>query len=289
MITREMVANLAKIVADAPGSQVSTAIPHLTLWWSPKPTKPTPALFEPKFYILLQGAKRLTIGGNVLDYGVGRCAVSSVGLPFTSQVVEASPESPYIGLELRLDAGIVASLLLEMPGLGESNAPAFSSAHADDDVTEPIDRLARLLIRPAEIPILAPHYERELYYRLLQGPMSGTLRQVVQQNTHFQQVRTAVEWICNNPYASMSVELLATSVGMSVTSFHRHFKAVTSHSPLAYQRHIRLLHARKLLSSGATNVTNAAFATGYASSSQFSREYKRMFGVSPISDSPVLH
>lgn len=153
---------------------------------------------------------------------------------------------------------------------------------------EPLGRLLRLLATPADIPMLAPQLERELYYRLLQGTMGGTLRQVVQQNTRFHQVRTTVEWICGNARKPMSVERLATSVGMSVTSFHRHFKAVTGHSPLTYQRHIRLLDARGLLASGATNVTTAAFATGYASSSQFSRKYKRMFGVSPIRDALVL-
>ncbi len=149
-------------------------------------------------------------------------------------------------------------------------------------MTEALDRLVRLLASPADIPVLTQQIERELYYRLLQGPMGCTLRQIVQKNTRFDQIRTAVTWICSNAHQPMSVQRLAASVGMSVTSFHRHFKAVTAYSPLAYQRHIRLLDAQRLIASGATNVTRAAFATGYASSSQFSREYKRMFGVPPI-------
>ena len=277
------------VVEQASGSPVSTAIPRSTIWWSSKPTNPTPAMFEPKFYVLLQGGKRLTIGGEAFDFRAGSCAVACVALPFTSQVVEASPAEPYIGLELRPDPGIVANLLLEMPQLGKADSPSFATADAGTDITDPLGRLVRLLATPAEIPVLAPQFERELYFRLLQGPMGGTLRQIVQQSACFQQIRPAVEWIRGNAHNSMRVERLAEYVGMSATSFYRHFKAVTAYSPLAYQRHIRLLDGRRLVASGATNVTTAAFQTGYASTSQFSREYKRLFGVSPIHDAPALH
>ena len=141
---------------------------------------------------------------------------------------------------------------------------------------------------PDDIPGLAPLFERELFYRLARGPAGGTLRKAVQGHTRFTQIRTAVDWICGHADEPMCVAELATSVGMSGTSFHRHFKAVTSFSPLAYQRHIRLLGARKRLVSGATSVTTVAFGSGYASTPQFSREYKRMFGVSPIRDAGVL-
>ena len=258
-----------------------TTVPRLTIWSSLRPGEPSPGMFEPKFYILLQGAKRLTIAGKAYDLSAGGCAVSSVGLPFTSQVTEASFEFPYLGVDLRLDPGTIASLLLEMPDISEAAASAFSAWQVTEDVLEPLHRLLRLLDSPADIPILAPQIERELYYRLLQGPMGGNLRQVVQHNTRFHQIRTAVDWLCANAKAPMRVEALAASVGMSVTSFHRHFKAVTALSPLAYQRHLRLLHAQQLVASGAASVTAAAFATGYASASQFSREYKQMFGLPP--------
>ena len=153
---------------------------------------------------------------------------------------------------------------------------------------EPLDRLLRLLDEPSAIPVLAPQFERELCYRLLQGPLGGTLLQLCQHNTRVDQVRRAVEWICGNSDKPMCVKGLAASVGMSVTSFHRHFKAVTAHSPLAYQRHIRLLEARRQLATGSANVTTTAFSTGYASTSQFSREYKKMFGVAPIRDAVLL-
>ena len=263
---------------------VPTAIPQLTIWTAEAPTDQIPALFEPEFYLLLQGAKRMTIAGQTFECRAGTCAVASVGLPFTSEVIEASPERPYLGLELKLDASIVTSLLLDIPDRTDQQSGAISISQADDSIVEPLDRLLRLLDAPSEIGILAPQFERELCYRLLQGPMGSRLRQIGRHSARFGQIKMAAQWICENADKPMSIGWLAASVGMSVTSFHRHFKAVTAHTPLAYQRHIRLLDARRRLASGSSNVTATAFATGYASPSQFSREYKRVFGIAPIRD-----
>lgn len=284
-----MLAHLATVAArHGSASAAPTVMPRLTIRSADAPIGPMPALFEPKFYLLLQGAKRMTIGGRAFGCEPGTCAVASVGLPFTSEVTEASLDLPYLGVELKFDAGIVASLLLDMPDATERQSMAISIAHADHSILEPLDRLLRLLDAPAEIPVLAPQFERELCYRLLQGPMGGTLRQIGRCNTRFGQVRAAAAWICENADKPMCVTRLAASVGMSVTSFHRHFKAATAHSPLAYQRHIRLLDARRRLASGSINVTATAFATGYTSASQFSREYKRAFGAPPIRDTALL-
>lgn len=145
-----------------------------------------------------------------------------------------------------------------------------------------------MLDTPEDLPVLGTPTEREFYYRLLQSPLGGTLRQIGRNRTRFAQIRAAAEWIGTNADQPMRVDELAASVGMSVTSFHRHFKAVTAHSPLAYQRHIRLLEARRRLASGTIGVTQTAFAVGYASPAQFSREYKRVFGVPPIRDAAAL-
>lgn len=277
-----MLTGLAMTIAGhGSSSGAPTHLPRVSIWTANAPTDPVPALFEPKFYLLLQGAKRLVIGGKTLDFTAGRCAVSSVGLPFTSQVIEASPATPYIGVELRLDAGLVASLVLDMSAAPDAEEPTFCHMQATEVVMDALGRLLGLLNDPADVPVLAPQFERELCYRLLQGPMGGTLRQIVQRSTRFDQIRTAVKWICDNADQPMCVKRLAASVGMSMTSFHRHFKAVTAHSPLAYQRHIRLLDARRKIASGSISVTATAFTMGYASASQFSREYRRMFGVPP--------
>lgn len=265
-----------------------TAIPRLSVWSSKNPTAPTPALFEPKFYVLLQGSKRLVIAGGIFDCPAATCAVASVGLPFTSEVVEASSDHPYLGVELKLDAGIIAGLLLDMPESTEQQPGAISFGQANETILDPLGRLLALLDAPAEIPVLAPQFERELYFRLLQGPMGLRLRQVGRHNSRFGQIKMAAAWIAENAHRPMSVDWLAAHVGMSLTSFHRHFKAVTAYSPLAYQRHIRLVEARRQLASGAANVTATAFATGYNSASQFSREYKKAFGVAPVQDAAVL-
>ena len=200
----------------------------------------------------------------------------------------ATVAEPYLGVELLLDPGVVSELLLNMLETKETAAATIAVPKATPAIVEPIDRLVRLLDAPGDIPIMAPLMERELIYRLSQGATAGTLRQFVQSHSRFAQIRTAVEWICRNANQPVDVKRLAASVGMSATSFHRHFRAVTAHSPLAYQRSIRLLDARRRLASRAAKVTTVAFATGYASASQFSREYKRMFGVSPVRDASSL-
>jgi AraC-like DNA-binding protein len=258
------------------------------------PTVSQPALFESKFYLLLQGAKRMTVGGSTFDCHAGTCAVASVGLPFVSAVVEASPTKPYLSVELKLDASIVDGLLLDMrePVHIERPAVALSGAlsveQVEHSILDPLQRLLGLLDAPPDIPVLAAQFERELYYRLLTGRLGARLRQIGQRNARFGQIKMAAEWIQVNANRPMRVEWLASHVGMSLTSFHRHFKSVTGCSPLVYQRQIRLLDARRRLVSGDANVTETAFSSGYASASQFSREYKRAFGTSPIRDAVLL-
>lgn len=267
-----------------------TPYPRLTIRSTYAPTSSAPALFEPKFYLLLQGAKRMTIAGGTYDCGPGTCAVASVGLPFVSQVVEATSTQPYLSLELNLDTGIVAALLLDIgeeTRLGSADR-AISLAQVDDSIIAPLERLVRLLDVPSELSVLASQFERELCFRLLMGPFGARLRQIGVHQSRFGQIKMATEWISANADKPMSVKWLASYVQMSLTSFHRHFKAVTAYSPLAYQRHIRLLAARRLLTSGTVNVTETAFATGYVSASQFSREYKRAFGVPPLRDASLL-
>ncbi len=280
-----MVAEQAALAAEhATSSPVPSAVPGLMIRCSAAPTAPIPALFEPVFYLVLQGAKRLTFASRTQDFVTGTCAVATVGLPFVSQVIEASPARPYIGAELRLDPGIIADLLLALPGAGACDAPSFAAAPADAMVLEPFGRLLRLLATPGDAAVLAGPFARELCYRLLQGPLGGTLRQVTRRGSRFAQVRAAAEWIGANADKPLSVKRLAAEAGMSATSLHRHFKAVTGYSPLAYQRYLRLLEARRLLLSGAAPVTTTAFTVGYASPSQFSREYKRMYGEAPVRD-----
>ncbi|WP_407529384.1 AraC family transcriptional regulator [Methylobacterium oryzisoli] len=192
MTTGVTIADLAALAAGhASGLRTATACHCLTLWSSIATTEPTPAIFDPKFYLLLQGGKRLSVGGKTILFTPGLYAVSSLGLPFTGQVTEASAEWPYLAVELGLDPGVIAGLLLEMPEAPPHPAPALATAEAAAGVLEAVARLLRLLASPADIPILGPQLERELCYRLLQGPAGGTLREVVQGRKHFSQIRTA--------------------------------------------------------------------------------------------------
>ncbi len=281
METEALLAQQAAL-AVAHALAATSAVPGLLIRSSPHPTAPMPALFEPVFYVVLQGAKRLTFAGRTHDFSTGTCAVATVGLPFVSQVIEASQPRPYVGAELRLDPSVIADLLATLPDAESREAPSFAAAPADATVLEPFGRLMRLLATPDDAPVLAAPFVRELCYRLLQGPLGDTLRLIGRRGSRFCQVRAAANWIGANADRPLSVRRLAAEVGMSATSLHRHFKAVTGYSPLAYQRHLRLLEARRLLFSGAARVTTTAFTVGYASASQFSREYKRMFGEPPV-------
>jgi AraC-like DNA-binding protein len=299
MITAAIAPSVPPALAAMVGTQamqgcsamLPTAVARLRVWHSAGPTAPVPAMFEPKFYLILQGEKRMTIGGATRHFAPGHCAVSTLGLPFTSEVTQATPDVPYIGIEIELDPGLVGSVLLDSRDRARNasadgdhaQTPAFAEMQADGDLLDTVGRLLRLLDTPADIPALAPLFERELLYRLARSPLGPALYQLLG-SKRFAQVRTAVEWIRAHAHDAMCVPTLAASVGMSTTSFHRHFKAVTATSPLAYQRHVRLLDARRRLAAGASDVTVAAFACGYASASQFSREYKRMFGVPPVRD-----
>ncbi|RWR05617.1 AraC family transcriptional regulator [Paenirhodobacter populi] len=261
-----------------------TAIPRLTVWTSTCATLPTPALFEPMFYAVLRGTKVLIMGANRFELPAGACAASSFGLPYTHQLTGATRDLPYVGISFHLDIGMLTRVMLDMPKRGDRWTCAVAADDLNGPVGEAFARLVGLLNAPDDIDMLAPHYEAELYYRLLQGPMGNTLRQIGQRNERFQQLKTAADWLAANHSEPVVIPDLAASAGMSVTSFHRHFKAVTGYSPLAFKRHMRLLEARKLLAAGAANVSRVAYEVGYLSPSQFSREYKSMFGNAPIAD-----
>lgn len=287
MITARMIAD-ALSHARTPRSYepIPTAVPSLSIYSADNLTAPISALFEPRFYVLLQGAKHLVIAGQKLLMRPGDCALSMVGLPFQTSVVEASSDLPYVGAAINLDPAAITDVLILLADEGEEAACAFASSALTAELADPVVRLLALSRSPADAMFLAPLAEKELIYRLLRGPMGGVLRMLYGRSSRFPQVKAAADWIRANAEAPMRVEVLASQLGMSPTSLHRHFRAVTGTSPLAYQRHIRLLAARSRIRSGSESVTSAAFSCGYASTSQFSREYKRMFGVSPVKDRP---
>ncbi|NKL36896.1 helix-turn-helix domain-containing protein [Rhizobium leguminosarum bv. viciae] len=284
-VTGRLLDDVAAVVAGRTGTVgIGTPVPRLTVWTSTVPTLPTPAVFEPMFYAVLRGTKVLIMGANRFELSAGMCAASSFGLPFIHQFTDATPDLPYVAISLHLDTSMLTRVMLNMPKRDDRWTCAVAAGELNGLVGEPLARLAGLLNTPDDIGMLAPHYETELYYRLFQSTMGDTLRQIGQRNERFQQLKAAADWLASNHNEPFNIPDLAASAGMSVTSFHRHFKGVTGFSPLAFQRHIRLLEARKLLASGSANVSRVAYEVGYVSPSQFSREYKSMFGSPPVAD-----
>jgi AraC-like DNA-binding protein len=277
--------DLAILHADGPSN--ATAIPRLAVHIGHGPTPPISGLFEPKICLVLQGAKQIMFGDQVLRYDPASYFIASVELPVTGCIIEATPARPYMGLTLDLDRDALAALISEVPDRDGAQTAGFAVSAVTPQLLDPWLRLLALLETPEDIPVLAPLLEREILYRLLQGPQGGLLRQATREDSRLSQVRQAICWIRNHFDKPLRVEVLCDLAGMSAASFHRHFKAATAMSPLQYQKSLRLQQARRLLVSNA-EASRAGYAVGYESASQFSREYTRMFGMPPARDAVRL-
>jgi len=267
----------------AEGRMKATAIPGVAIHKGCTPTEGAAGVFEPKLCLVLQGAKQIMIGDQLLRYDPANYFIASVELPATGWIIEASAAHPYIGLSLTLDWQHLAALISEMPGGRDMPGIGFAVSPVTPPLLDAWLRLLRLIETPADIAVLAPLCEREILYRLLQGPQGNALRQIVSADSRLSQIRKAIAWIRQNYDQTLRIETLATEAGMSAASFHRHFKAATSMSPLQYQKTLRLQAARQLMIAN-KDATRAAYSVGYESASQFSREYARMFGAPPGRD-----
>ena len=265
-------------------------LPGMELWRSHVPVPPTGAMYEPRIYVPLQGTKRLFAGERVYEYGAGEFVLVSTDVPVVGEVIEASQDVPYLAVSVALEPASIAALLLDLPPAPAAldDACSFVVTQTTPGLIEALLRLVRLLDAPDDIPILAPMIERELLYRILQGPRGVVLRQLARVDSRVSQIQRALKWIRAHLAEPLPVETLAAVASMSVSSFHRHFKAVTGFSPLAYHKQVRLQEARVRLLGTPTDVASVAFSVGYESASQFSREYARQFGVPPTKDSARL-
>ena len=267
-----------------------TAIAGLTLFRADRPSPRGSTLYQPTLCFVVQGRKRVVLGGCIYEYDRSHYLIATVDVPISGCIVTATPEQPYLGLTLTLDPARIASLLLDLPGQAgpQPTAAALATGAMDASLAEPMARLLRLLDTPADAPVLAPLIERELHYRLLQGPQGGLLRQVATANSRLAQVGRAAAWIRSRYAEPLRVGDLARLCGMSATSFHRHFKAVTTLSPLQYRKQVRLQEARRLMLLAGQATGTIGFDVGYDSPSQFSREYHRFFGLTPSADAARL-
>lgn len=257
-------------------------LPGLQIIASSGVTEAQQLVYEPMLCLILDGAKNTTLGAETHPYRAGQYLVVSADLPVSGQVIAA----PYLAVGIPLDPAVIADLMMEA-GDALPEAPpvrALAVSDMDDDLIDAVIRLVRLLDRPQEAPVLAPLIRRELMWRLLAGERADMMRQIGAEGGRLSQVRRAIRWLRVHYAEPMRIERLAEVAGMSETSLHRHFKAVTAMSPLQYQKQIRLQEARNLLLSRGRDVAGIGFTVGYDSPSQFSREYARLFGRPPGRD-----
>ncbi|MBD3883296.1 AraC family transcriptional regulator [Phormidium tenue FACHB-886] len=264
-----------------------TAIEQLHLTRSDAVSTPCHDVSEPVLAIVIQGQKKALLGEEAYQYGAMQYLIVSVDLPLSSFVSEATPDKPYLGLKLNLNPMQLCDLVAQMnPSLGkkENSVRGISVNNLDAGLIECALRLVKLLDTPQHIPMLAPLMIRELYYRLLIGEQGEAVRQIAISGSTMQRIASAINLIKTEFTQPMRIEDLAERAGMSTSSFHQHFKQVTSMSPLQYQKQLRLVEARRLMLADDFDATSAAYQVGYESASQFSREYSRMFGAPPIRD-----
>ncbi|MGH6859946.1 MAG: AraC family transcriptional regulator N-terminal domain-containing protein [Phyllobacterium sp.] len=277
---------LRALASKAQNKRTETGISRLAMVQGEIPEHQLAAVYDPMVNLILTGSKTMTVGDRTFHYDPATYFVMSVDLPAVGSVHPAATGEPYLAVSLTLDPTIVAGLIRDLPvrvcsGLFGSG---FSIAPVSEDFLGAWIRMLRLMERPDEIAVLAPVYEREILFRVLQGPLGWMLRDIASPDTALSRISVAINWIRQNFTQQIRVEALAEMAALSVSAFHRHFKAVTALSPLQYQKRVRLLHARSLLIAGQGNATSISFGVGYESPNQFSREYARLFGLPPSKD-----
>lgn len=266
-----------------------TSIARLEIMRLDHSTALQPVIYEPAVCLVVQGAKRAVIGGEVLAYGVGDYFIAAAEVAALGQISAATKHQPYLALNLRLDPQVIAGVLLDLPeGIEPAVSSGFFTSTADSKLLDAWLRLVSVLDRPDEAAVLAPMIEREILFRLLQGPSGVLLRQIAGSDNRLSSIRKAMAWLREHYAEPVRVKQLAAIAGMSPSVFHKHFKDVTALSPIQYQKQIRLHAARRQLSQAPADAASVAFSVGYESASQFSREYKRLFGASPVQDAKQL-
>ncbi|WP_213739008.1 AraC family transcriptional regulator [Bradyrhizobium sp. dw_411] len=263
-----------------------TPIPGLTIIREMGPTALQYAVSKPLVALLLQGNKRVTLGSESLDFGAGESLVIAADIPTVSQITRASVAAPYFSIVFDLDAAIIEGLMVDM-GSPAPAAAVTSSVHVDAteaDVADTALRLLRLLDRPASLAVLHRQLFRELHFWLMSGRHGTAIRGLGVTNGHAQRIGRAVSIIRENYAKPLRLECLAEAAGMSISSFHEHFRAITSLTPLQFQKQMRLIEARRMMLADGATVSSAAYTVGYESVTQFTREYGRLFGMSPARD-----
>jgi AraC-like DNA-binding protein len=260
--------------------------PGLTLFRVSAPTEPVYGVSDSCFCVIAQGAKHVMLGQDRLRYDPNHYLISTVGLPIISQIDVASPKQPYLGLRLVLDPAVVTSTMVESGFAQRQNdsVKAIAVSKLDADLLNACLRLLRLLQLPEQYRVVGPLVIREIIYRLLTGEQGHRMRHLATIGGHAHRMVRAVRNLRENFARPLRIEEVAREIGMSVSGFHAHFKAVTAMSPLQFQKELRLQEARRLMLTESLDAAEAGFQVGYDDASHFSREYKRHFGDPPVRD-----
>ncbi|QUG75240.1 helix-turn-helix domain-containing protein [Erwinia sp. E602] len=285
-MNNDLAPHLAIALRHASPGLNATRIPRVDLCVGQGSTEQAPCLYRSMICFILQGSKRVALNQHLLSYDREHYLISALDLPLSGQIFDDEAGQPYVAVSLVLEPALLAELASTMPAVREREQQVIGLTL--NPMTAPLRdtllRLLSLLDAPDDIPVLGPMLERELLYRLLQGPQGQLLRQIAQPDGALSNIRRAVAWIRDNATTRLRIGTLCDISGMSRASLHRHFLSLTGLSPVQYQKQLRLQEARQLLLAGEYRASDVAFIVGYESASQFSREYLRQFGVSPIRD-----
>jgi AraC-like DNA-binding protein len=280
-------AELIRLVTHHAGSDGlhETAIAPLHLLRASAPALPLPAIYEPSLLVAVQGSKQALLAGRSFRYDPLHCLLVTVTMPIVGQIIEASAERPYLCIRLNLHLPDIAALVLDADAgpLQERARPArgLQVSRITDTLLDAVLRLMHLLGTPHDVPVLAPLVLREIHYRMLSGDLGTNLRQLVAAHSHGQRIARAIDLLKRRYAEPLSIEEVADAAHMSPSSLHQHFKSVTALSPLQFQKQLRLHQARRLMLTEGLDAASAGHRVGYESPSQFSREYRRLFGAPP--------
>lgn len=261
-----------------------TPIPGLMTVRASRPSELKHDIHQPLVCLVVQGAKQVIMGAQSLTLSPGDTMLITADVPIVSQITRASIAAPYYSLVLELDAAVIAELANEMMVALASDEAAVRVDQTDAEVADAALRLMQLIDRPTARTLLAQQLVREMHYWLLAGRHGAAIRRLGWPDGHVARVARAVKMLRADYARPLRVEQLAAAAGMSPSSFHQHFKAVTSLSPLQFQKQLRLIEARRLMLSEGLSASSAAYAVGYESVPQFTREYGRLFGAPPVRD-----
>ena len=269
------------------GSVVQTPIPGLSTVRATEPSGLLHAIAQPLVCLVLQGSKQVAMGAQTFEFSAGESLLITADVPTVSQITRASAAAPYLSIALELSLPVIADLSAQMGVVPRGDHAPVHVDPTDAEVADVALRLMRLLERPEAVPLLHASLVRELHYWLLAGRHGAAIRRLGWPGSHAQRIARAVAVLRADFAQPLPVESLAALAGMSPSSFHQHFRAVTSLSPLQFQKQLRLIEARRLMLSEGASASSAAFAVGYESVPQFTREYGRLFGLPPVRDTQV--